>query len=203
MSDLSRADRFELRRREVAKKILDAGGDELLIVTGLGSTNWDFTAAGDCDRIFPLWGAMGGAVPLALGLALAQPMRRVLVATGDAELLMGMGSLATVAVQAPDNLCIAVFDNERYGETGMQITHTAGATDLAAVAAACGIPVTGVVRDQAGLDAALPVLLEASGPVLHVIKVRAEKLDFVLPPKDGVHLKNRFRRALLGAEAVI
>ncbi|MBT5179579.1 MAG: aldehyde dehydrogenase, partial [Rhodospirillaceae bacterium] len=148
-------------------------------------------------------GAMGGAVAMGLGLALAQPERRVLVITGDGEALMGMGSLATAAMQAPANLSVVVIDNERYGETGMQITHTAGTTDLAAVAAACGIPVTGVVLNQAELDAALPVILEATGPVLHVVKVRAKKLDFVLPPKDGVHLKNRFRRALLGAEAVI
>ena len=203
MTDLTRADQFPLKRRDVAQQISDAGGEDLLIVTGLGSTNWDFTAAGDRDLIFPLWGVMGGAVPLALGLTIAQPERRVFVATGDAEMLMGLGSLATVAVQAPQTLAIAVFDNERYGETGMQITHTAGTTDLAAVAAACGIPVTGVVLNQAELDAALPVILEATGPVLHVVKVRAKKLDFVLPPKDGVHLKNRFRRALLGAEAVI
>ncbi len=203
MSDLSRADRFELRRREVAKKILDAGGDELLIVTGLGSTNWDFTAAGDCDRIFPLWGAMGGAVPLALGLALAQPMRRVLVATGDAELLMGMGSLATVAVQAPDNLCIAVFDNERYGETGMQATATAHTADLAAIAQACGIPVTGTVRDDAELTAAMPKMLTQPGPCVFVIKVRAEPLPFILPPKDGAYLKDRFRLALLGEAGIV
>ena len=203
MSDLSRADRFELRRREVAQKILDAGGDELLLVTGLGSTNWDFTAAGDCPRIFPLWGAMGGAVPLALGLALAQPSRRVMVATGDAEVLMGMGSLATVAVQAPDNLTIAVFDNERYGETGMQATATAHTTDLAAVAKACGFPLTVTVSDAAGLEKAIPQMLTTPGPSLFVIKVRAEPLAFVLPPKDGAYLKDRFRLALLGEAGIV
>ena len=203
MSDLSRADKFPLRRREVAKQILDAGGDDLLIVTGLGSTNWDFTAAGDCARIFPLWGAMGGAVPLALGLALAQPTKRVMVATGDAEVLMGMGSLATVAVKAPDNLCIAVFDNERYGETGMQATATAHTTDLAAVAKACGFGLTATVTDEAALKKAIPEMLTAPGPSLFVIKVRAEPLPFVLPPKDGAYLKDRFRHALLGDSAIV
>jgi thiamine pyrophosphate-dependent acetolactate synthase large subunit-like protein len=202
MSEDRRSDAYPLLRRDVARQITE-GQDDLLVIAGLGSTAWDVTAAGDRDLNFPLWGAMGGAVAMGLGLALAQPERRVLVITGDGETLMGLGALATVAMQAPANLSIVVIDNERYGETGMQITHTAGATDLAAVAAACGIPVTGVVRDQAHLDAALPVIIEASGPVCHVIKVRAEKLDFVLPPKDGVHLKNRFRRALLGGEAVI
>ena len=202
MSEDRRSDDYPLTRRDVVRQITE-GQDDLLVIAGLGSTAWDVTAAGDRDLNFPLWGAMGGAVAMGLGLALAQPERRVLVITGDGEALMGMGSLATAAMQAPANLSIVVIDNERYGETGMQITHTAGTTDLAAVAAACGIPVTGVVLNQAELDAALPVILEATGPVLHVVKVRAKKLDFVLPPKDGVHLKNRFRRALLGAEAVI
>ena len=144
-----------------------------------------------------------GAVPLALGLALAQRMRRVLVATGDAELLMGMGSLATVAVQAPDNLCIAVFDNERYGETGMQATATAHTADLAAIAQACGIPVTGTVRDDAELTAAMPKMLTQPGPCVFVIKVRAEPLPFILPPKDGAYLKDRFRLALLGEAGIV
>lgn len=203
MNDLTRADGFALRRREVARKILDAGGDDLLLVTGLGSTNWDFTAAGDSARIFPLWGAMGGAIPMALGLAMAQPQKRVLVATGDAEALMGLGSLATVAVQAPDNLAIVIFDNERYGETGMQATATAHTADLAAIAAGSGIPVTATVTDERQLEAAMPAILSAPGPSVTVIKVRAEALPFVLPPKDGAYLKDRFRLALLGDAGIV
>jgi len=197
-----RSDNYPLRRREIIARLTRAN-DENLIISGLGSTAWDITSAGDRDLNFPLWGAMGGAIPLGLGLALAQPDRRVLVITGDGETLMGMGSFATVAMQAPHNLSICTFDNERYGETGMQSTHTSAKTDLAGVAAACGIATTGVVCTQAEFDVALPVILDAPGPVYHVIKVRAEKLDFVLPPKDGVHLKNRFRRALLGDEAIL
>ncbi len=203
MTDLTRSDNFPLRRREVAKQIADAGGHDLLVVTGLGSTNWDFTAAGDRDLIFPLWGIMGGAVPLALGLAMSQPEKRVLVATGDAEILMGLGSFATVAVQAPKNLAIAVFDNERYGETGMQATATAYTADLAGIAAASGITVTGTIRDQSELERAIPVILEGVGPSVHVIKVRAEPLPFVLPPKDGAYLKDRFRMALLEEDGIV
>ena len=203
MSDLSRADEFALHRREVAQQIHDAGGDDLLIVTGLGSTNWDFTVAGDCERIFPLWGAMGGAIPMALGLSMAQPEKRVLVATGDAEVLMGLGSFATVALQAPENLAIAVFDNERYGETGMQATATAYKADLAAIAAGSGMPVTATVREQSELDTAIPQMLEGSGPSVFVFKVRAEKLPFELPPKDGAYLKDRFRVALLGDVGIV
>ena len=203
MSDLTRADNFELRRREVAQQIFDAGGDDLLIVTGLGSPVWDFTAAGDCERIFHLWGAMGGAIPLGLGLAMAQPGKRVLVATGDAEALMGVGSLATLAVQAPDNLAIAIFDNERYGETGMQATATAHKADLAAIAAGSGIDRTATVKTQAELDAAMPLMLSEPGPTVTVLKVRAESLPFILPPKDGAYLKDRFRVALLGDDGIV
>lgn len=199
MSD--RAEGFSLHRRDVAKALLDAR-DDMLIVTGLGSTNWDFTAAGDCPRIFPLWGAMGGAVMMGLGLALAQPDKRVMVATGDGEMLMGIGSLATVAVQAPKNLAICVFDNERYGETGMQATHTASVADLAITAQGLGIADTGVIKTDAELSASLDHLTTGDGPVFRVIKVRAEPLDFVLPSKDGVHLKNRFRQSLLGDGAL-
>ena len=203
MSDLTRADSFSLRRRKVAQQILNACGNDFLMITGLGSTNWDFTAAGDCPSIFPLWGAMGGALPMALGLALAQPDKRILAATGDAEILMALGSFATVAVQAPPNLSIVVFDNERYGETGMQASATAHMADLAAIAAASGIMVTGTIRDQAELDAALTLMVEQKGPSVHVIKVRAEPLPFVLPPKDGAYLKDRFRLALLGEGGIV
>ncbi len=199
MSD--RAESFPLHRREVARTLLGAR-DDTLIVTGLGSTNWDFTAAGDCARIFPLWGAMGGAVPTGLGLALAQPTKRVLVATGDGEMLMGIGSLATVAVQAPKNLTICVFDNERYGETGMQATHTASVADLSLTAQGLGIRDAAVITDDAELKADLDNIVNGEGPVFRVIKVRAEPLEFVLPSKDGVHLKNRFRAELLGPGAV-
>lgn len=196
-----RANDFPLHRRDVAKTILNAD-DDALIVTGLGSTNWDFTAAGDCPRIFPLWGAMGGAVAMGLGLALAQPGKRVMVATGDGEMLMGIGSLATVAVQAPKNLTICVFDNERYGETGMQATHTASVADLAKTAQGLGITDTGTIKTEDELSTELDHLMTGDGPVFRTIKVRAEALDFVLPSKDGVHLKNRFRQALLGDGAL-
>ena len=193
--DLTRSERFSLRRREVAEALLADRGD-MLVVAGLGSTAWDITAAGDHPLNLPLWGAMGGAAAIGLGLALAKPERRVLVITGDGDMLMGLGSLATIAVQRPSNLAIVVFDNERYGETGMQPTHTAHGVDLAAMARAAGIALTGTVHDQAALEAALPTVRAAPGPVFYTIKVRAERLPFSLPPKDGAYLKDRFRNAL-------
>ena len=187
-----------LHRRDVVGALLAQRG-EALVVAGLGSTAWDCTAAGDSPLTFPLWGAMGAAAMVGLGLAIAQPSRRVLVITGDGEMLMGLGSLATIGVQAPRNLAIAVIDNERYGETGMQATHTAHGVDLAAVAIGCRFASACVVRDTKELDGARESLLAGGGPVLVQFKVAAEKLALVLPPHDGVALKERFRRALLGA----
>jgi thiamine pyrophosphate-dependent acetolactate synthase large subunit-like protein len=189
---------FALRRRAVVKAILAERGG-MLVIGGLGSAAWDITDAGDSPLNFPLWGAMGGTVAIALGLAVAQPGRRVLALSGDGDLLMGVGSLATAAVQAPRNLVIVALDNERYGETGMQETATASGVDLTGIARACGFPLAATIRDEAQLAAALPQILDAPGPCFFTIKVRAEKLPLVLPPKDGTELKQRFRRALLGA----
>jgi len=191
-----RSTRYPLRRRDVVAKLLAERG-ELLLVAGLGAPAWDATAAGDSPLTFPLWGAMGGALSMGLGLALAQPDRRVLVITGDGEILMGLGSLATVAAQQPRNLAVVVLDNESYGETGMQRTHTALGVDLPGMAAAAGWPVTGIASSDAELEDALPLIRSAKGPALFDIKVRAENLPLVLPPNDGVVLKERFRSALL------
>ena len=189
-----------MRRREVAEILLkDRKG--LLVVAGLGSTAWDVSAAGDSPLNFPLWGAMGNAAMFGLGLALAQPRRRVLVITGDGEMLMGLGSLATIGVQKPRNLSVVVIDNERYGETGMQKTHTAAGVDLAKVAAACGFRVARLIRDCARLNSLRAAIHASPGPLFAQVKVQAEKLPLVLPPRDGALLKSRFRKALLGNEA--
>src|SRR5438067_69909 len=119
-------DQMRLERRAAMATLLADRGDDLLLVPGLGSTAWDAAAAGDNDRNFYLWGAMGGAAMIGLGLALAKPNARVAVITGDGEMLMGLGSLATIGVQKPNNLAIVVFDNGLYGETGMQASHTSG-----------------------------------------------------------------------------
>ena len=144
-----------LDRRAVVATLLRDPGD-LLVVTGLGAPTYDAAAAGDRALNFYLWGAMGGAAMVGLGLALAQPSRRVLVLTGDGEMLMGMGSLATIAAAAPANLAIAVLDNARYGETGSQRSHTGLTTDLAAVAAACGWTATATARDMDEVEALDP-----------------------------------------------
>ena len=186
-----------LHRRDVVSQILSRR-ENLLVVAGLGSTAWDITAAGDSPLSFPLWGAMGQAAMIGLGLALAQPKRPVLVITGDGEMLMGLGALATIGVQQPKNLSVVVIDNERYGETGMQATHTAHGVDLAAVARACRIANAITVSEGSGLEPLRAQVHACNGPTFVAVKVRAEKLPLALPPLDGVLLKDRFRKALLG-----
>jgi thiamine pyrophosphate-dependent acetolactate synthase large subunit-like protein len=185
-----------LHRREVVATLLKDRRN-LLVVAGLGSTAWDITAAGDSPLSFPTWGAMGQAAMMGLGLALSLPRRGVLVVTGDGEMLMGLGSLATIGVQRPANLSIVVIDNERYGETGMQTTHTAHRVDLAAVARACGFKQSMMVRTKAGVASLRSAIHGKRGPLFAQVKVKAEKLPLVLPPHDGVLLKERFRAALL------
>ena len=186
-----------LHRREVAKELLQDRGN-LLVVAGLGSTAWDITAVGDSPLSFPTWGAMGQAAMLGLGIALAQPRRRVLVITGDGEMLMGLGALATIGVQHPANLTVVVIDNERYGETGMQATHTAHGTDLVAIARGCGFKNSWLVKKKAEVGDLRFAIHGKAGPNFAQVKVVAESLPLVLPPHDGVLLKERWRRALLG-----
>ncbi|HUH85412.1 MAG TPA: thiamine pyrophosphate-dependent enzyme [Stellaceae bacterium] len=191
-----------LDRRAVAAVLLEGRG-ELLVVTGLGAPSWDATAAGDHPLTFPLWGAMGMAAMVGLGLALAQPRRSVLVLTGDGEMLMGLGSLATVGVQRPKNLAIVVLDNEHYGETGMQKTATAHGVDLAAIAAGSGFAASETIREMAGVGALRERLMAGQGPLFAQVKIAADAKPLVLPPRDGGHLKNRFRQALLGDRATL
>jgi thiamine pyrophosphate-dependent acetolactate synthase large subunit-like protein len=195
-----------LHRRDVVNHILHQRGD-LLVVAGLGAPAWDVTAAGDHPLSFPLWGAMGGAAMIGLGLALAQPKRKVLVVTGDGEMLMGLGSLAVIGSHKPRNLSIVVLDNEQYGETGMQDTVTASGVDLAGIAKSAGFTMTMSIKTKSELSLLKNQIYKesktTSGPLFAQVKVDPEKLPLVLPPREGAYLKNRFRIALLGAQAAL
>ena len=186
-----------LNRRKVAAALLEGRGD-LLTVAGLGAPAWDVAAAGDHPLNFYLWGAMGQAAMVGLGLALARPDRRVLVLTGDGEALMGVGALATIGVQAPENLTVVVVDNGCYGETGMQASHTAFGVDLAGMARSCGFPWSSRVTRTNEVADLRDAIHTASGPGLAVVEISTKKPPLVLPPKEGTFLKDRFRGALLG-----
>jgi thiamine pyrophosphate-dependent acetolactate synthase large subunit-like protein len=189
-----------LDRRKAVADILKERGNTL-VVAGLGAPCWDIAAADKSPLNFYLWGGMGGAAMIGLGLALAQPKRRVLVITGDGEMLMGLGSLATIGVQQPRNLAVIVMDNERYGETGMQLTHTRLGVELAGVAKASGFRAAGTLYTASQLKTWIPRFYRERGPVFAAIKVTTEPAPMVLPLRDGPTLKSRFREALLGAKA--
>lgn len=185
-----------LDRRQVVARLLARRG-EALVVTGLGSSSYDVHAAGDHDGNFYLWGAMGAAALVGLGLAQAQPGRTIVAITGDGEQLMGLGGLATIAIAKPANLVIVVIDNNHYGETGMQPSHTGHGLDLAAVASACGFAQTRTVSDMQGVDDVERALhTPATGPRLYVVKVKAAALPRSLPSRDAVYVKTRFRAHL-------
>jgi len=189
-----------LERRAAMAALLANRGDDLLVVPGLGSTTYDLAALGDDNRNFYLWGAMGGAAMIGLGLALAQPTKRVAVITGDGEMLMGMGALATIGIQRPPNLAIVVFDNGVYGETGMQASHTQSGVDLVAVAGGCGIGPGLDVRDEVGLADFASRLKTFTETLFARVLIEASEPPRVLPERDGVVLKERFR-ASIGVKA--
>ena len=185
-----------LDRRAAMRALLEKRGD-LLLVTGLGSTTWDAASVADDERNFYLWGGMGGAAMIGLGLALAQPKLPVVVITGDGEMLMGMGSLATVGLQQPKNLTIVVLDNESYGETGGQPSHTAAAADLVGIARACGISDSRALTTQMELKTFAKSLHEVSaGPRFANVKIDAANLERVLSNRDGGFILTRLRGSL-------
>src|SRR5215467_6870295 len=184
-----------LDRREFVQRLLADRGD-LLVVPGLGSATYDVAAAGDHPLNFYLWGAMGGTAMIAFGLALARPDRRVVAIPGDGDMLMGLGSLATIGVKQPDNLVIVVLDNARYGETGMQPSHTDAGVDFAAMALACRFRQACTVTR---IDEAVEVrklLHTGKGPILVNAKIKPEDVPRVLPLRDGHAIKQRFIAAL-------
>jgi thiamine pyrophosphate-dependent acetolactate synthase large subunit-like protein len=182
--------------RRSAIRVLLAERGELLVVTGLGSTTYDAASLGDDGRNFYLWGAMGGAAMVGLGLAIARPDGPVLVVTGDGDMLMGLGALATIGVQAPPNLAIAVFDNGRYAETGMQPSHTDSAVDLVGVARSCSIAAAFDIADQQTLAEFVRQMQRKERTLFARVAIVADEPPRVLPPRDGVLLKNRFRRTI-------
>jgi phosphonopyruvate decarboxylase len=185
----------KIARRPFMAALLAQRGNAL-IATGLGSPTWDCFAAGDSPEYLYSWGGMGLAVPTALGVALAQPARRVVCVTGDGEMLMGIGSLGVVADQAPANLAILVLDNERFGETGRQRGLTSGRADITAIAQGFGITRTMTVTEQSAVGELAEFLFKAPGPALAVAKIAITEDPWALPEKDGAAIAHRFRAAL-------
>jgi thiamine pyrophosphate-dependent acetolactate synthase large subunit-like protein len=184
-----------LDRRSFVRQLLIDRGD-LLVVSGLGSATYDVAAAGDHPLNFYLWGAMGGTAMIGLGLALAQPGRRVAVLTGDGDMLMGLGSLATIGVKQPSNLAIVVLDNAHYGETGMQPSHTRSGVDLVAMALACRFKHARPVSRMDEAAGVRKLLHTGEGPILFSARIDEKDVPRVLPLRDGHAIKQRFMDAL-------
>ncbi|MFA7664920.1 MAG: thiamine pyrophosphate-dependent enzyme [Burkholderiaceae bacterium] len=182
-------------RRDFVARLLAACPDAL-VITGLGSPSYDVFAAEDRPGTFYLWGAMGGAAAMGLGLALARPERPVLVITGDGEQLMGMGALATIGVQRPKNLSVVVLDNGHFGETGMQRSHSSLGVDLAGVARACGFDQVMTIGDPDDVTALAAGIGSRTGSLFAQVFISVEEHARALPSRDGTYVKIRFRAAL-------
>ena len=194
--------KFRLNRRYVISELLKQR-ENTLVVNGLGGTCWDLASLGDNDFNFYVWGGMGNACMIGLGLALSQPNKKVIVITGDGEMLMGIGSLATIALKQPKNLSIVVFDNELYGETGSQKTHTAYSTNLSKIAIGSGIINSSIITTKADLLLLCSKIHQIKNLSFSVIKINQEQEEIILPIREGSYIKSRFRKALLGEKILL
>ncbi|CAM03853.1 phosphonopyruvate decarboxylase [Saccharopolyspora erythraea NRRL 2338] len=185
-----------LDRRRFVAELIDRVPGDTLVVSGLGSASYDVFAACDRPGNFYLWGAMGAAVPLALGLALAQPRHPVVAITGDGEHLMGIGALGTIGVRQPPNLDVVVLDNGHFGETGMQSSHTSLGTDLVAVARGFGIADAHRISDLAEVGDLGARIRARQATTYAQVLINTDEPPRALPPRDGVANKNAFRAAL-------
>ncbi|MGE0802210.1 MAG: thiamine pyrophosphate-dependent enzyme [Lautropia sp.] len=185
-----------MERRAAVAALLQERGDAL-VVTGLGSPSYDVHAAGDHHGNYYLWGAMGGAALVGLGLAQARPDRCVVVVTGDGEQLMGLGGLATIGVARPRNLKVVILDNGHYAETGMQRSHSGAGVSMEGVAAACGFAEARRISSLAEVaELARTLSQPADGPCFYALDTGLEMPARSLPVRDAVFIKNRLRAHL-------
>jgi thiamine pyrophosphate-dependent acetolactate synthase large subunit-like protein len=192
------SDDFVLDRCQAVPALVGRHQD-FLIVTGLAGTAKDIAAlTSDGDHIYTMAGAMGAAAMMGFGLALAQPARRVLVVTGDGELLMNVGALAAIAVQNPPNLSIVCVDNGHYGETGYQLSHTSLGVDLEKMAMGAGIKATRTVTREDQIEDAARVIRETNGTAFVCLRVKPTNPPTYRRLMDPAACRNRFRNALLG-----
>ena len=187
---------FLLDRNEAVPQLVGRHED-FLIVAGLAGTARDLTfLSRDAPHVFALAGAMGAATSMGLGLALARPERRVLVVTGDGELLMNVGTLATVAVMNPPNLAIVCVDNGRYGETGWQKSHTSLGVDLEQMASGAGIRSTRLVTRPEQIPEASKLVRDGNGTSFVLMRVKPTESPPHKRDLDPATERLRFRSAL-------
>lgn len=182
--------RFELTKRLVARL-----KHEEAVVGGIGNSNFDLWSSGQRPQNFYMLGSMGLAIPIAFGVALAQPQRHVVALEGDGSLLMQLGCLSTVAMQAPTNLTMVVWDNGIYQITGGQPTASASVADLVAIARGSGIANAAWAADEEDFDRLFAAALAKRGPTL--IAVRTDNKPGVgTTDRDPVQIRARFMQGL-------
>jgi thiamine pyrophosphate-dependent acetolactate synthase large subunit-like protein len=191
--DASASDSALMNRLDLTRRIVTVAGDELL-VSGIGNATFDLIAASDRDENFYMMGSMGLAIPIGLGLALAQPERSVLVMEGEGSVLMNLGGLATVGREAPANLTIVIWDNAQWQLTGGQPVATQSSCDIGAVAAACGIAHVYRPSDADEFESNVRRAIDSPGP--HAIVARIDNTGGKSAHMDPVHLKQRFMRSI-------
>jgi thiamine pyrophosphate-dependent acetolactate synthase large subunit-like protein len=188
--------RFDLTSRLVAKL-----KNEEAVIGGIGNTNFDLWAAGHRPQNFYMLGSMGLAFPIALGVALAQPKRRVFALEGDGSLLMQMGCLSTIATLKPNNLCMIVMDNASYQITGGQPTPAASVSDIVAIAAACGLVDSSWAADEDDFERLVDRSLSATGPALIGVRID-DKPGVGTTRRDPVQIRERFMIGLGARQAL-
>jgi phosphonopyruvate decarboxylase len=190
-------DNFILERSDAVPALIGRHED-FLIVAGLGGTARDVGAVtGDAAHVFSMAGAMGAPAMIGLGLALARPDKRILAVTGDGDMLMNIGALATIAVMNPPNLSILVVDNGHYGETGYQKSHTSLGVDIEKMAIGAGIKLTRTVADKADIPDGARLLRAGNATALVVVRVEPTEPAEFKRNFDAAYQRDRFRRALL------
>jgi thiamine pyrophosphate-dependent acetolactate synthase large subunit-like protein len=182
--------RFDLTKRLVGQLKHDEA-----VIGGIGNSNFDLWSAGQRPQNFYMLGSMGLAIPIALGVALAQPKRHVIALEGDGSLLMQLGCLATVATQAPKNLTIVVWDNGIYQITGGQKTASASVADLVAIARASGIANSAWAADENEFERLFAAALKDGGPSLIAARID-DKPGVGTTERDPVQIRERFMRGL-------
>ena len=182
--------RFDLTSRLVRKL-----RHEEAVIGGIGNTNFDLWAAGHRPQNFYMLGSMGLAFPIALGVALAQPDRRIIALEGDGSLLMQLGALSTIATLKPKNLTMIVMDNGIYQITGGQPTPAAGVADVVAIATGSGLANSAWAADEEDFERLVDGSLTASEPSLIAVRID-DKPGVGTTRRDPVQIRERFMQGL-------
>ncbi len=192
---VSREQAKVMNRFDITKRMVALLRNEEAVVGGIGYTNFDLWAAGRRPQNFYMLGSMGLAVPIGMGVAMAQPRRKVIALEGDGSILMQLGSLATVAARGQKNLAIVIMDNGAYQITGGQKTLTEEGADIVAIARGCGLRQSVWAADESAFEELIAVTLKEDGPWLIGCRIDSEK-PADTTERDPPIIKDRFMRGL-------